>query len=102
MKVELLYFDGCPNYESLGPRLHQLAERAGESVEVQLRRVESDEEARRLRFIGSPTIRVDGRDVEPGTEERQDYALQCRLYRTANGVRGTPPDDWILEALRGR
>ena len=101
MKVELLYFDGCPNYESLAPRLRELATRVGVSAEVRLRRVESDEEARGLRFLGSPTVRVDGRDVERGAEERDGYALQCRLYRTANGVTGTPPDDWILEALHG-
>ncbi|HZA89633.1 MAG TPA: hypothetical protein VE401_05320 [Solirubrobacterales bacterium] len=101
MKVELLYFDGCPNYESLAPRLRELADGAGVSAEVRLRRVESDDEARRLRFLGSPTVRVDGRDVERGAEEREGYALQCRLYRTANGVTGTPPDNWILEALHG-
>ena len=100
MKVELLYFDGCPNYESVVPRVRELLGQAGVSADVELRRIESDEDARRLRFLGSPTVRVDGRDVEPGADERAGYALQCRLYRTAAGVAGAPPDDWIIAALR--
>ncbi|MGH2989701.1 MAG: DF family (seleno)protein [Solirubrobacterales bacterium] len=102
MKVELLYFDGCPNYEALALHVRGLVKRAGVSAEVQLRRVESEEEARRLRFLGSPTVRVDDRDVEQSAEEREGYGLQCRLYRTAERVAGVPPDDWILDALRGR
>lgn len=102
MKVELLYFAGCPNYEALTPRLRELVDEAGVEAEVELRRVDSDEEARRLRFLGSPTVRVDGSDVERGADERQGFALQCRLYRTADGVIGAPPDDWILEALSER
>lgn len=100
MKVELLYFDGCPNYEALVPHLRALLDQAGANAELELRRVESEREAKRARFLGSPTVRVDGRDVEAGAEELQGYGLQCRLYRTADGVSGVPPDDWILAALR--
>lgn len=100
MTVELLYFDGCPNYDSLLPRLRTLLDHAGVESEVELRRVESDEEAQRLGFLGSPTVRVDGRDVDPGAGERRDYGLKCRLYRTADGLTGVPPDDWILDAIR--
>jgi len=99
MKVELLYFADCPNYEALVPRLRGLLDQAGVSAGVKLRRVESDEEARRLRFLGSPTVRVDDRDVEPGADRREGYALQCRLYRTEQGTAGTPPDRWILNAV---
>lgn len=100
MIVELLYFDGCPNYEAFAPHLRELVERAGVDARIELQRVESEEDAGRARFLGSPTVRVDGRDVEPGAEERDEYALQCRLYRTPEGMSGVPPDEWILEALR--
>ena len=99
MKVELLYFDGCPNYESFVPHLRELMDRAAVDAELELRRVESDTEARRLRFLGSPTVRVDGRDVEPEADGRIGYALQCRLYRTPDRVSGVPPDELIVRAL---
>jgi hypothetical protein len=54
----------------------------------------------RLRFLGSPTVRVDGRDVEPGADERDEFALACRVYRTQDGLRGQPDPEWITAALR--
>ena len=100
--VQLLYFDGCPHYEALLPRLRAIVEEAGTAVALELRRVESVEDARRLRFLGSPTVRVDGRDVEPEAAGREDFGLKCRLYRTPNGTVGTPPDEWIRAELSPR
>lgn len=97
--VQLLYFDGCPNYEALLPRLHAILDEAGTDATLELCRVESEEDTRRLRFLGSPTVRVDGHDVEPEAVGREDFGLKCRLYRTPNGTVGTPPDEWILAAL---
>ena len=62
--IELLYFDGCPNYEQLLSSVEQLAEQSG--AMLRLRRVETPEAAERERFLGSPTVRVDGVDVDPG------------------------------------
>lgn len=99
MRVELLYFDGCPNHEALADRLPDVLRAAGASARVDPVRVASEDDARRLRFLGSPTVRVDGRDVEAGADERGDFGLKCRLYRTAGGLRGVPPDEWIRAAL---
>lgn len=100
MRVELLYFDDCPNYEALLPHLRGLVAEGGFRQEVELRRVATDRDARRLRFLGSPTVRVDGADVEPGAGERDDFGLKCRLYHTSEGIRGVPHDELILSALR--
>jgi hypothetical protein len=97
--VEVLYFDGCPNHEALLPRLRALLARVAADVEVELRRVESPEAAEEERFLGSPTVRVDGEDVDPGARERNDFGLKCRLYATPAGLRGAPLDRWILDAL---
>jgi hypothetical protein len=97
--IELLFFDGCPNHDGLLPRLEQLLRVAEIPVEIALRNVSDDAAAKRQRFLGSPTVRVDGRDVEPGAEDRDDYGLKCRLYRTDTGLRGAPLDEWILDAL---
>jgi hypothetical protein len=97
--IEVLYFDGCPSYEALVSRLPTLLDRADANGEVRLLRVESQEEAGRSRFLGSPTVRVDGRDIEPGAEARTDYGLKCRLYRMPDGIVGAPPDSLIVHAL---
>jgi hypothetical protein len=52
------------------------------------------------RFPGSPTIRVDGRDVDPSYQDPGDYTPRCRLYRTADGLRGLPERAWVETALR--
>jgi hypothetical protein len=97
--VEVLYFDGCPSHEAVLPRVRELLARAGVATEVELRRVESVEAAERERFLGSPTIRVNGRDVDPTAEQRTDYGMKCRLYATVDGLRGTPPDELIADAI---
>lgn len=102
MKVELLYFDGCPSYERLLPRLRELVSEAGADAEVELRRVESIDDAERQRFLGSPTVRVDGRDIDPGAASRGDFGLKCRLYRWDEGTSPLPREEWIREALAGR
>ena len=69
MKIEVLYWDGCPSHpEALELLQAVLAERGVEAT-VELREVLTDEEAEALRFPGSPTIRVDGRDVDAAGAE---------------------------------
>jgi hypothetical protein len=97
MKVEVLYFDGCPTYETAAKTLRVVLAKEGVEAEVQLIAVNTDEEARRLRTPGSPTILVDGRDLFP-VPERQDWRLGCRVYATPEGLRGSP----TAEMLGGR
>jgi hypothetical protein len=99
MRVEVLYFEGCPNYGELLPKLRETLARAGISDEIELRAVQSIEEAERERFLGSPTVRVDGRDVDPMAGERNDYGIKCRLYRVSGTSTGLPPERWIAAAI---
>jgi hypothetical protein len=100
VRVEFLYFEGCKSYERLLPRLRQLvAEAGGDPEAIELLAVESAEAAERARFLGSPTIRVDGRDVEPGADARRDFGLTCRLYSSDAGPAAAPPDAWIRTTL---
>lgn len=99
MRIEVLSFDGCPNHEQLLVRLPRLLEREGIDAEIVLRNVPDDEHAQRERFLGSPTIRVDGRDIDPGAADRDDYGLKCRIYQTPAGLTGLPPDQWIIDAI---
>ena len=100
MKIEVLYFDGCPNHETLLPHLRELLAGAEISSPIELVNVPDAAAAQRERFLGSPTLRVDGRDVEPGAELRTDFGLKCRLYRTEAGFVGVPLDDWVRDAIR--
>lgn len=102
MTVEILYFDGCPNHETLLPHLRELLNGAGLPETVKLRRVEDDAAAQHERFLGAPTVRINGRDVEPGADARNDFGLKCRLYQTPAGLRGSPLDEWMLNALTNK
>jgi hypothetical protein len=96
MQIDVLYCAGCPNY---GPAVELVREVVRDlRLELPVHEVEvlDAEAARRLGSLGSPTIRVDGRDVEPHAEHRTDFALSCRLY----GHSGVPPRSWIETALR--
>lgn len=98
-KLEILYFDGCPSYERLLKHLPCLLEREGLRANIVARSIVDADAALRERFLGSPTVRVNGRDIEPGASEREDYGLKCRIYRTSTGLSGNPADRWIIDAL---
>ena len=97
--VELLYFEGCPNLDATRELVERVAGQGG--VEVSLRSIEvtSAEDAERLRFLGSPSVRVNGHDVEPGADEVDTFVFACRVYRTADGLHGTPPEEWVRAAI---
>jgi hypothetical protein len=101
MKVEVLYFDGCPTYETAEKILNEVLAVEGIEAEVELVAVNTDWEARRLRFPGSPTIRVDERDLFPAPE-REDWRLGCRVYPTPEGLRGSPTAEMLREGLKSR
>ena len=98
-RVEILYFEGCPN---CGPA-RVLVERLGRALrvepQIELVEVADPEAAVALRFLGSPTVRVDGVDVEPGAEERRDFAFSCRIYRSKGGAFEQAEESWVRDAL---
>lgn len=97
--VEILYFEGCPNHHPALALVERVSRELGIEPEIRLENVPDQEGARRMRFLGSPTIRVDGRDVDPYAEERSDYALACRVFRTDAGIVGQPDERWVRDAL---
>ena len=99
MKIEILTFDGCPNAQSARELVERVVAEAGSTVEVLDVAVPDPEAAKRMRFLGSPTVRVDGRDIEPGADERTEYVLACRIYRTEHGVAGVPDEAWLRSAI---
>lgn len=98
-QVEILYFEGCPNYEPARALVERLARELDLEPEIELIEVADPEAAVALRFLGSPTVRVEGMDVEPGAEERHDFAFSCRIYRSDGGASEQPEESWVRDAL---
>ena len=98
MRAEILYFQGCPTYVSVAKAVREVLAKQGIEAEVELVAVNSDKEAQRLQFPGSPTIRVNGEDLFP-VPEREEYALGCRMYATPKGLKGSPTAKMLEEAL---
>ncbi|WP_173054816.1 DF family (seleno)protein [Phytohabitans houttuyneae] len=99
MLVQLLTVPHCPHAEPAAAVLRQALDEAGlTDVPVTTVTVDTDEDATRLRFLGSPTILINGRDPFPGAG--QPPGLACRLYPHPSGLSGIPPINPIRQALR--
>lgn len=100
MRVELLFWDGCPSHpKALAELRAAMADVALDPGTVILREVRTQADAALERFVGSPTIRIDGVDVQPPGEE--PLGLTCRVYHRRDGrVSPTPDPDDVREALR--
>ena len=94
MRIEVLYTPGCPNYLPAVEGIERVL--ASESLRAEIRSVavSSDAEAMELMFPGSPTIRLDGEDVEP--DQTITPGLKCRLYANLSGV---PSEEILRRAL---
>lgn len=99
VRIALQYFDGCPGWRTTYDRLVDGLRLEGmESVVPTLVKVETVNDAERLQFVGSPTIVVNGRD--PFAADEAEVGLTCRVYRTPDGLAGSPTIEQIRSALR--
>jgi hypothetical protein len=101
LAVELLWFSDCPNHPAARALLQDVIAEVAPGTPIRDVDATNPATAGRLRFPGSPTIRVDGVDVDPSFIDPGDYTPRCRLYRTSAGLRGLPERSWIEDALRG-
>jgi hypothetical protein len=98
MNIELLYFEGCPSWQSGLENLTMALEAEGLPVDVHLVQVTDDNEAARRKFLGSPSFHINGIDLWP--EERKRYSLSCRVYATPQGLKGAPTVEMLREKVR--
>ena len=98
MYFELLYFDGCPSWHQALENLRQALAFQGEQMEVSLIQVKDHDDATKLRFQGSPTLRAAGADLF--LDQVDNYGLSCRVYKTEEGLKGWPTVPMILGRLR--
>ena len=98
MNVQFLWFNGCPNHEAARTLLMDVLAAHGLEGFEDIDAGDADI-ADMHRFPGSPTIRVNGVDIEPGYIDPEDYVPRCRVYLTEQGLRGVPERRWIEDAL---
>ena len=98
--VELLWWRGCPSTdEAIELVRREMAELGIDPAELRVTEIRTDGDADGRDFVGSPTVRVDGRDVQPPSDE--PVGLTCRVYRLRDGrISALPEPDSVREALR--
>ena len=97
MRLQLLYFDECPYWQVADARLREALEKLGRTVDVEKVLVTTPEQAEEWGFRGSPSVLVDGED--PFAQAGAPVGLSCRLYRTPEGISGSPTVDQLVEVL---
>ena len=97
MKIQLLYFDDCPSWRSGLENLKTALQIEGLDASVVLVKVEHNDDAARLKFLGSPSFQVDGHDLWP--EDQDTYSLSCRVYSTPDGIKGYPSVEMLYKKL---
>lgn len=95
MQVDILYFEGCPNHAPAVERVREVIQEEGVIAEVVQMEIRDDVSAKARGFLGSPTIRVDGVDIEPSARGAEPLGMACRCY-----AGGLPSRDLIRTAIR--
>lgn len=100
MKIEFLYFDGCPNHEPALQNLKEVMQEMGIHDEIEIIKVFDNDDAMAKRFLGSPSIRINGQDLEQLDETNHNYIMCCRQYRTGSLAQGCPSKELIQQAFQ--
>jgi hypothetical protein len=98
--VEVLTVPDCPNRDGAIALAERVCAQLGSTAELRVIDIPDQPAAEQARFLGSPTIRVDGRDIQPGAERHEEYVHACRLYQVGHSLRGLPDEGWLRQALR--
>lgn len=99
MKVEVLYFEGCPNHAPTVEKVREALQSEYQSAEIHEVEVRTQAEAELLGFLGSPSVRIEGLDIEPEARSLKGYGLSCRTYVEGAIRNGVPSSDLIRRAL---
>jgi len=99
MKIEILYLAGCPNHPTAVARVSDILRQEIVSAELIEIEIQDAANAERVRFLGSPSIRIDGRDVEPAARSSRAFGFGCRTYIEKGSRAGVPPVELIRAAV---
>jgi hypothetical protein len=98
MKVEVLYVSECPSHPAAVKLVRDVLTAQGVAADIHEVLVVDEKVAHELRFIGSPTVRINGRDVAAETARLKTFALSCRLYPGSQEI-GLPPAELVHRAV---
>ena len=99
MRIDFLYFEDCPSHEQALDRLQKVLKEEGVQAEIEVIEVTTEEQALDVEFPGSPTIRIEDRDIDP-VLEHPNYALSCRTYHLEDGrISPLPSEAMIRRAI---
>ena len=99
MRVDFLFFEDCPSHARALERLRKILKEEDAEAEIEVTEVTTEEQARALEFAGSPTIRIEDRDIDPVLEQ-PNYALSCRTYQLEDGrISPLPSEAMIRRAV---
>jgi hypothetical protein len=98
VKIQLLYFEDCPSWRNGLENLKTALQKEQLDHFVELIMIKDDSDAARLKFLGSPSFRINNQDLWP--EERDTYSLSCRVYITPEGMKGWPSMEMLRERLK--
>ena len=99
VRIEILARRDCPSRGMAIAVVEKVVAETGVPAKVVVVDMTSEAEARKRRFLGSPTVRVEGRDVDQRLNGQSEFTLADRVYRTDRGLAGWPDAAWVREAL---
>ena len=99
MKIELLYFEGCPNHVPTMEMLRETLASLGRDDKIHEVKVHTQAEAEAIKFVGSPSIRVNGFDIEAWARSARDFGLSCRTYFDGSRHAGVPSRELLRRAI---
>jgi len=97
--VEILYTDACPFWKETLNTINEVMKELNISLTVKKTKITTDEEAKRHKFPGSPTVRINGVDIDPAAKETAGY-IGCRIYMYKGKIYEYPPKEMIRSALQ--
>lgn len=101
MQIQFLYFSGCPSYQQGLENLKQALKEMDLAEDFEMINIDSDENAREFQFIGSPTIRINGFDLDANARDKEVTGYKgCRIYQTEKGIQGSPTIEMIKKFIQ--
>lgn len=95
MRVEFLYFEGCPNHETALANLKEVLSEIGMTDEIEIINIDKLNDVSIHRFLGSPSIRIDNKDLEITEDNSTEYSMRCRRYKNGDIMEGFPSIELI-------
>ena len=99
MKIEVLYFEGCPSHPPTMRMVREVLDSLDRNDEIHQVEIRSRAEAEAMRFVGSPSIRINGSDIEPWARRATNFGMGCRTYIDGSHHSGVPSRELLRRAI---